>query len=198
MPSVHLACATGATIPSNPNKGSYNALDLGLATSALGSQSNFGRVLFDNSTYYTFHKKWVLARSTQIGIEKPYGTNDFIVLPPNSSCRWKRRRFRCRNCSSPAAAIRCADSPSTRRARAIPRPDTLSADRGCSSITWSCARRRAAARTWATNRFRVLSRHGQRLRHARIKSSAGWCASISRRLRRCATAGQQDALQLQL
>jgi outer membrane protein insertion porin family len=71
--------------PINPTKGSYNALNLGLATSALGSQTNFGRVLLDNSTYYTFAKHWVLARRTQIGIEKPYGTNNFIVLPPNSS-----------------------------------------------------------------------------------------------------------------
>ncbi len=73
--------------PINPTKGSYNALNLGLATSALGSQTNFGRVLFDNSSYYTFKKNWVFARRTQIGIEKPYGTNDFINtenLPPNT------------------------------------------------------------------------------------------------------------------
>ena len=73
--------------PINPTKGSYNALNLGLATSALGSQTNFGRVLFDNSTYYTFKKNWVFARRTQIGIEKPYGTNNFINtenLPPNT------------------------------------------------------------------------------------------------------------------
>jgi outer membrane protein insertion porin family len=48
---------------------------LGLATSALGSESNFGKILFQNSTYYTFKKKWVFARNTQIGIERPYGTN---------------------------------------------------------------------------------------------------------------------------
>ncbi len=61
--------------PVDTHKGSYNLLDLGLATSALGSQSNFGKILFQNSTYYTFRKKWVLARNTQIGIEHPYGTN---------------------------------------------------------------------------------------------------------------------------
>ena len=71
----------------NPSKGSYNALNGGLATSALGSQTNFGRVLIDNSTYYTFKKHWVFARRTQIGIEKPYGKNDFLdleKLPPGS------------------------------------------------------------------------------------------------------------------
>jgi outer membrane protein assembly complex protein YaeT len=61
--------------PVDTHKGTYNLLNLGLATSALGSQSNFGKVLFQNSTYYTFKKKWVFARSTQIGIEHPYGTN---------------------------------------------------------------------------------------------------------------------------
>ena len=61
--------------PVDTHKGSYNLLDLGLATSALGSESNFGKILFQNSTYYTFKKKWVFARNTQIGIEHPYGTN---------------------------------------------------------------------------------------------------------------------------
>lgn len=61
--------------PVDTYKGSYNLANLGLATSALGSQSNFGKVLFQNSTYYTIKKKWVLARNTQIGIEHPYGTN---------------------------------------------------------------------------------------------------------------------------
>ncbi|HZD31429.1 MAG TPA: BamA/TamA family outer membrane protein, partial [Candidatus Angelobacter sp.] len=61
--------------PVDTHKGSYNLLNLGLATSALGSESNFGKVLFQNSTYYTLWRKWVLARNTQIGIEHPYGVN---------------------------------------------------------------------------------------------------------------------------
>ena len=61
--------------PVDTKKGSYNLVNLGLATSALGSQSNFGKVLLQNSTYYTFRRKWVFARNTQIGIEHPYGTN---------------------------------------------------------------------------------------------------------------------------
>ena len=31
--------------PIDPHKGSYNIADLGLATSALGSEANFGKVL---------------------------------------------------------------------------------------------------------------------------------------------------------
>ena len=69
--------------PIDSHKGSYNIADLGLATSALGSQANFGKVLVQNSTYYTFKKHWVFARNTQIGILHPYGTNNFLSLPPS-------------------------------------------------------------------------------------------------------------------
>ncbi len=71
--------------PIDSHKGSYNLVDLGLATSALGSQANFGKVLLQNTTYYTFKKRWVLARNTQIGILHPYGTNNFLSLPPSET-----------------------------------------------------------------------------------------------------------------
>jgi outer membrane protein assembly complex protein YaeT len=71
--------------PIDSHKGSYNIADLGLATSALGSQANFGKVLLQNSTYYTFKKRWVFARNTQIGILHPYGTNNFLSPPPIGS-----------------------------------------------------------------------------------------------------------------
>lgn len=67
--------------PIDSHKGSYTIADLALATSALGSEANFGKVLLQNSTYYTFKKKWVLARNTQIGILHAYGTNNFLTLP---------------------------------------------------------------------------------------------------------------------
>jgi outer membrane protein insertion porin family len=71
--------------PVDSHKGSYTLADLGLATSALGSQANFGKVLLQNSTYYTFKKRWVLARNTQIGILHSYGTNDFLGTPPTGT-----------------------------------------------------------------------------------------------------------------
>jgi len=71
--------------PIESHKGSYNIVDLGLATSALGSQANFGKVLLQNATYYTFKKRWVFARNTQIGILHPYGTNNFLSLPPSGT-----------------------------------------------------------------------------------------------------------------
>ena len=71
--------------PIDSHKGSYNIADLGLATSALGSEANFGKALLQNSTYYTFKKRWVFARNTQIGILHPYGTNNFLSPPPIGS-----------------------------------------------------------------------------------------------------------------
>lgn len=63
--------------PIDTHKGSYSFADLGIATTALGSQADFGRVLVQNSTYYPFKKGWVLARSTQIGVEYPYGVTTY-------------------------------------------------------------------------------------------------------------------------
>ncbi len=71
--------------PIDSHKGSYTIADLALATSALGSEANFGKVLLQNSTYYTFKKKWVLARNTQIGILHAYGTNNFLSLPASGT-----------------------------------------------------------------------------------------------------------------
>jgi len=68
--------------PIDSHKGSYTIVDLGLATGALGSEANFGKVLLQNSSYYTFKKRWVLARNTQIGILHPYGANNFLTVPP--------------------------------------------------------------------------------------------------------------------
>jgi outer membrane protein assembly complex protein YaeT len=61
--------------PIDSTRGSYTAFDAGVATSALGSQSNFSRTLIDNASYYPIKKRWVLARRTQVGVEYPYGKN---------------------------------------------------------------------------------------------------------------------------
>jgi outer membrane protein assembly complex protein YaeT len=71
--------------PIDSTRGSYTAGDFGVATSALGGQSNFTRLLIDNSTYYPLKKKWVLARRTQIGLEYPYGTNLYGTGSPETA-----------------------------------------------------------------------------------------------------------------
>jgi outer membrane protein insertion porin family len=61
--------------PLETTKGQYNTLDAGVAGSFFGSQANFSRVLAQNSTYHLFHKKFVFARSTRVGVENLFGNN---------------------------------------------------------------------------------------------------------------------------
>jgi outer membrane protein assembly complex protein YaeT len=67
-------------------KGNYTTLDGGVAHSAFGSETDFGRLLIQNSSYYALGKhrpvdrKFVLARATRIGVELPFG-NTFMPQP---------------------------------------------------------------------------------------------------------------------
>jgi outer membrane protein insertion porin family len=71
--------------PLESTKGQYFTLDAFVASSFVGSQANFGRVLTQDSTYYAFGRanhKFVFARSTTLGLEQVYrGTR---VLPPGA------------------------------------------------------------------------------------------------------------------
>jgi outer membrane protein insertion porin family len=70
--------------PLDSHRGSLNTLDMGVSSKVFGSEANFSRFLFQNSTYYWFkHRTFVLARSTRIGVEHPFGglAQDFIPLP---------------------------------------------------------------------------------------------------------------------
>jgi len=71
-------------------KGSYNAVIAGVASSYFGSQADFSRLLIQNSTYHAFgknrprEKKFVIARSTRIGLENAFGNTS--ILPPGHNC----------------------------------------------------------------------------------------------------------------
>jgi outer membrane protein insertion porin family len=69
--------------PVDSRKGTYNTIDLAIASGAVGSEANFGRVIFQNSTYHGFGKKkaLVLARNTRIGMESPYGDSVIVPVP---------------------------------------------------------------------------------------------------------------------
>jgi len=58
--------------PTDPHKGIYSTLDVGLAARALGSQASFARVLGRNATYYRLGQNLVLARETQFGMEPAF------------------------------------------------------------------------------------------------------------------------------
>ncbi len=61
--------------PLDSHKGTYNTLDFGVAAGIFGSEANFSRLLFQNSSYYGFgaNRRWTFARSTRLGIEEPFG-----------------------------------------------------------------------------------------------------------------------------
>ncbi len=73
--------------PTDPHKGIYSTLDIGLATRAFASQTSFLRVLGRNATYYRLGPKIVLARETQFGVEPAFSVpstadpSDPIPLP---------------------------------------------------------------------------------------------------------------------
>jgi outer membrane protein assembly complex protein YaeT len=53
--------------PVDSHRGSYNSLDVALATSVLASQTSFTRLVVRNSTYHPLRRDIVLARSVQFG-----------------------------------------------------------------------------------------------------------------------------------
>ncbi len=71
--------------PTDPRKGVYNTLDIGLAGRYFGSQTNFVRVLARNASYYALGKRVTMARSTEFGEVYGLGASgsglDAIPLP---------------------------------------------------------------------------------------------------------------------
>ena len=59
--------------PTDAHKGIYNTVDVGLASSIFGSQSNFTRFVGRNSTYHAVGRKLVIARSVNFGWLEPFG-----------------------------------------------------------------------------------------------------------------------------
>lgn len=57
--------------PADSRKGTYNQLDLGVASRYLGSQADFSRLLARNSTYHPLGEKLVLARTFSFGWLNP-------------------------------------------------------------------------------------------------------------------------------
>ncbi|HLW51470.1 MAG TPA: POTRA domain-containing protein [Candidatus Angelobacter sp.] len=69
--------------PIDSHKGTFNTFDVGVASNYFASETNFARLVAQNSTYYQFHKRrWVFARSTRIGIEEPYSDTSVAISAP--------------------------------------------------------------------------------------------------------------------
>jgi outer membrane protein insertion porin family len=69
--------------------GSYTTVEGGVASSYFGSEADFSRMLIKNSTYHSLFRNrstgqgFVLARSTSIGVENPFGNT--VLLDPSQT-----------------------------------------------------------------------------------------------------------------
>ncbi|HME00127.1 MAG TPA: POTRA domain-containing protein [Terriglobia bacterium] len=59
--------------PVDAAAGSYSLVDVFVANTGLGSQSDFGRLSGQNATYYRLNKHVIFARNTRLGLEETYG-----------------------------------------------------------------------------------------------------------------------------
>jgi len=59
--------------PSDAKHGNFNTVDASIASTALGSGADFFRGSFQNSTFTSFGREFVFARSLRFGVEQPFG-----------------------------------------------------------------------------------------------------------------------------
>jgi outer membrane protein insertion porin family len=57
--------------PADPKRGTFNTADASISSTKLGSSASFFRGFFQNSSYYSFGRDFVFARSARFGIEEP-------------------------------------------------------------------------------------------------------------------------------
>jgi outer membrane protein assembly complex protein YaeT len=67
--------------PLDAHHGIYNTVDIQFASKAFGSQTGYGRLLAQNSTYTSLTKNLVFARSTTFGVIERYAGLPEIPLP---------------------------------------------------------------------------------------------------------------------
>src|SRR5580704_4485582 len=59
--------------PADATHGTFNTIDVSVAVDALGSSASFFRAYYQNSSFHTFGRAFVFARSVRFGFEEPYG-----------------------------------------------------------------------------------------------------------------------------
>jgi outer membrane protein insertion porin family len=59
--------------PADATRGTFNTIDLSVAADALGSSASFFRGYYQNSSFHTFGRAFVFARSVRFGFEEPLG-----------------------------------------------------------------------------------------------------------------------------
>jgi outer membrane protein assembly complex protein YaeT len=69
--------------PGDATRGTFNTVDVSDAIKAIGSSASFLRGYFQNSSFYSFGKAFVVARSVRFGVEQPFGKT---LAPDDPSC----------------------------------------------------------------------------------------------------------------
>jgi outer membrane protein insertion porin family len=70
--------------PADATHGTFNTADVSFASTALASSATYVRGFFQNSSFYSIGRSFVIARSTRFGIEEPLGnTIEGINAPFN-------------------------------------------------------------------------------------------------------------------
>ena len=67
-------------VPTNATAGLFTSVDLSVAAKQFGSEASFARGLLQNSSYHRFRRRLILARSTQFGVETPFGMKRTVII----------------------------------------------------------------------------------------------------------------------
>jgi outer membrane protein insertion porin family len=67
--------------PTEAKRGTFNSVDLSVSSRTLGSSASFVRGFFQNSSFYSFGRDFVFARSTRFGIEQVFGGSSEVDVP---------------------------------------------------------------------------------------------------------------------
>jgi outer membrane protein insertion porin family len=59
--------------PADAKRGTFNTVDLSVASTSLGSSASFFRGFFQNSSFHPFGRDFVFARAIRFGLEEPFG-----------------------------------------------------------------------------------------------------------------------------
>jgi outer membrane protein assembly complex protein YaeT len=79
--------------PLEAHHGVYNTLDMGIASTSLGSQIDFTKFLGRNSTYHRLGRRWVLARNLQFGWLQAFNVNSTLAADPTQDIPIAERFF---------------------------------------------------------------------------------------------------------
>jgi outer membrane protein assembly complex protein YaeT len=67
--------------PADAKRGTFNTADVSIASTTLGSSASFFRGFFQSSSFNTFGRAFVFARSTRFGVEVPLGNTNDLDIP---------------------------------------------------------------------------------------------------------------------